>query len=69
MRPILALDQGTSSARAILFDDAGAVLAVAQTPFAQAYPADGWVEHDAEEIWQTTLAVANNLLSWPSNSN
>ncbi len=63
MRPILALDQGTSSSRAILFDDAGQVLAVAQTPFAQAYPADGWVEHDAEEIWQTTLAVAREALA------
>ena len=63
MRPILALDQGTSSSRAILFDDAGSVLAVAQTPFAQAYPADGWVEHDAEEIWQTTLAVAREALA------
>jgi glycerol kinase len=63
MRPILALDQGTSSSRAILFDEAGAVLSVAQTPFAQRYPADGWVEHDALEIWETTLRMAREALA------
>lgn len=47
---LLALDQGTTSTRALLFDAAGAVLAEARAPLEQHYPADGWVEHDAEEI-------------------
>jgi len=54
---ILALDQGTTSSRAILFDRAGAVLAVAQREFRQFYPQPGWVEHDAAEIWATQSAV------------
>jgi len=55
---ILALDQGTSSSRAILFDHEGAPVATAQQPFRQIYPRPGWVEHDPEEIWQTQLATA-----------
>ncbi len=54
---ILALDQGTTSTRAILFDAAGAPLATASRPLRQHYPADGWVEHDAEEIWLACAAV------------
>ena len=54
---ILALDQGTTSSRAILFDHAGAVRAVAQREFTQHYPQPGWVEHDAEEIWATQSGV------------
>ena len=59
---ILALDQGTTSSRAILFDHAGSIAAAAQQEFAQHFPQPGWVEHDAEEIWQTQLAVARRAL-------
>jgi len=59
---ILALDQGTTSARAILFDRAGDIHGVARQEIAQHYPQPGWVEHDAEEIWQAQLAVARNVL-------
>jgi glycerol kinase len=55
---ILALDEGTTSARAIVFDAAGEIRAVAQREFQQHFPQSGWVEHDAEEIWQAQLAVA-----------
>lgn len=54
---LLAIDQGTSSTRAIVFDRAGVVVAAAQRPLAQHYPQDGWVEHDPEEIWMATIAV------------
>jgi glycerol kinase len=59
---ILALDQGTTSSRAILFDHTGSIAVVAQQEFAQHFPHPGWVEHDAEEIWQTQLAVARKVL-------
>jgi len=59
---ILALDQGTTSSRAILFDHTGSIAAVAQQEFAQHFPHPGWVEHDGEEIWQTQLAVARKVL-------
>jgi len=59
---VLALDQGTTSSRAILFDRAGRLCAVSQQPFAQSYPQPGWVEQDAEEIWQSQLAVARAVL-------
>jgi glycerol kinase len=63
MKPyILALDQGTTSCRAILFDQNGAIQAVEQQEFTQFYPQPGWVEHDAVEIWQTQLAVTKKLL-------
>ncbi len=55
---ILAIDQGTTSSRAIVFDPKGQQLAVAQQEFPQHYPDDGWVEHDPEDIWSTTLATA-----------
>src|SRR5436190_1667922 len=55
---ILALDQGTSGSAALLFDDSGAVRASADREIAQHYPASGHVEHDAEEIFATTVAVA-----------
>jgi glycerol kinase len=58
MKVILALDQGTSSSRAILFDCTGSVLAVAQKEFRQIYPRPGWVEHDPREIASTQLEVA-----------
>jgi len=59
---ILALDQGTTSSRAILFDRQGQIRGVAQQEFQQFYPQPGWVEHDAEEIWQTQLKVAQQVL-------
>ena len=55
---ILAIDQGTTSSRAIVFDRAGRIVADAQEEFEQHYPADGWVEHDPEDIWRTTLETA-----------
>ena len=55
---ILALDQGTTSSRAIVFAADGSILAVAQKEFQQFFPEPGWVEHDAEEIWKTQQAVA-----------
>ncbi|MBN2529247.1 MAG: glycerol kinase GlpK [Deltaproteobacteria bacterium] len=54
---IMAIDQGTTSSRAMVFNPKGEILAVAQEPFAQMLPKDGWVEHDAEVIWATTLKV------------
>ncbi|TFG79830.1 MAG: glycerol kinase, partial [Spirochaetales bacterium] len=55
---ILALDQGTTSSRAIVFNQAGTVIGVRQIPFNQVYPQPGWVEHDPEEIWQSQYAAA-----------
>lgn len=60
---ILALDQGTTSSRAIIFDHAGNIIATGQQEFTQYYPKPGWVEHDAEEIWRTQLAVARQALA------
>ncbi len=54
---ILALDQGTTSTRAILFDVQGRALADASRPLQQSYPNDGWVEHDADEIWTASVEV------------
>ena len=54
---IVALDQGTTSTRAIVFDTKGQALAEAGRPLRQGYPSDGWVEHDAEEIWTASVAV------------
>jgi glycerol kinase len=59
---ILALDQGTTSSRAILFDRAGAVCGSAQQEFQQIFPQPGWVEHDANEIWSSQLAVVREVL-------
>ncbi len=55
---ILALDQGTTSSRAILFDHSGRLIAVEQQEFRQIYPRPGWVEHDPADLWNTQLAVA-----------
>jgi glycerol kinase len=60
---ILALDQGTTSSRAILFDHEGAILSVAQREFTQIFPQPGWVEHDPEEIWTSQISVAIEALS------
>ncbi len=59
----MALDQGTTSSRCIIFDHSGAMLASAQKEFAQHYPKPGWVEHDAAEIWETTLEVARGAMA------
>ena len=60
---ILAIDQGTTSSRAIVFDRAGRVVADAQEEFTQHYPQDGWVEHDPEDIWATTLETARKAFT------
>ena len=62
MAHLLALDQGTTSSRAIVFDDSGQAVVLAQREFKQHYPQPGWVEHDAEEIWSTQLDVAAEAL-------
>ena len=62
MRYLLALDQGTTSSRAIAFDAQRRVAAVAQREFAQHFPQPGWVEHDAAEIWATQWAVARECM-------
>jgi glycerol kinase len=59
---LLALDQGTSSSRAIAFSARGTLVALDQHPFEQIYPASGWVEHDPEVIWATTLSTAREVL-------
>ncbi len=60
---ILALDQGTTSSRAIVFDVAGTAVASAQHPFEQMFPQPGWVEHDANTIWETQLRSAKEALA------
>ncbi|MCH4563559.1 glycerol kinase GlpK [Halomonas sp. EGI 63088] len=59
---LLAIDQGTTSSRAILFDREGRNRAMAQREFAQHFPADGWVEHDPEAIWETVLATCREVI-------
>ncbi len=54
---ILALDQGTTSSRSMLFDKQGNIISVAQKEFKQIYPQPGWVEHDANEIWSTQFGT------------
>ncbi len=60
---ILSLDQGTTSSRAIIFNQQGAIIAVAQKEFTQIFPQPGWVEHDPNEIWSTQLGVAAEAIS------
>ncbi|MDX9957531.1 MAG: glycerol kinase GlpK, partial [Spirochaetia bacterium] len=60
---ILALDQGTTSSRAIVFNRAGSVMGTRQIPFGQIYPKPGWVEHDPLEIWQTQYEAAQGALA------
>ncbi|EHJ91533.1 glycerol kinase GlpK [Vreelandella boliviensis] len=59
---ILAIDQGTTSSRAILFDRQGQVAAVAQQEFAQHFPHDGWIEHNPEDIWNTVVATCRDVM-------
>ena len=61
-RYILALDQGTTSSRAILFNKSGVIIGLKQIPFNQIFPKPGWVEHDPEEIWSTQLAAARGAI-------
>lgn len=60
---ILAIDQGTTSSRAIVFSPDSEIIAVSQQEFAQHYPADGWVEHDPEDIWSSTLMVCQQAIT------
>jgi len=62
-RYILALDQGTSSSRSIVFDSAGHIVAMAQREFRQIYPQPGWVEHNPDEIWSSQIATAHEALA------
>jgi glycerol kinase len=63
MTYLLALDQGTSSCRSIVFDARGSTVAMAQTELPQIYPQPGWVEHDAPQIWRLQLATAREALA------
>jgi glycerol kinase len=60
---ILALDQGTTSSRAVLFDRAGSIVGIAQQEFRQIYPQPGWVEHNPEDIWNTQIGVAREVIA------
>lgn len=60
---ILSIDQGTTSSRAIIFDDAGKTIAVAQQEFPQHFPQSGWVEHNPEDIWSSTLKVTKEAIN------
>src|SRR6266852_3404771 len=63
MSVILALDQGTTSSRAVIFDHSGGIVAAAQKEFRQIFPQAGWVEHDPREIWSSQLEVARTALA------
>ena len=63
MKVILALDQGTTSSRAIVFDQGGEIVSVAQKEFRQIFPQPSWVEHDPEEIWSSQISVAHEALA------
>lgn len=60
---VMALDQGTTSSRCILFDRTGAMVSIAQKEFTQIYPKAGWVEHDAMEIWSSQFGVAAEAMA------
>ena len=61
---LLSIDQGTTSSRAIVFETNGHPIFTAQQEFSQIYPRSGWVEHDPEEIWSTTLSVCRKAIAW-----
>lgn len=63
MAYLMALDQGTTSSRSIIFDEGGVIIAMAQQEFPQRYPQPGWVEHDPEAIWQSQLDTARQALA------
>ncbi len=60
---VMALDAGTTSNRCILFNEQGEICSMAQKEFTQYFPQPGWVEHDANEIWQTQLSVARQAMA------
>ena len=66
MSLILALDQGTSSSRAIIFDAEGGIVGAAQRPLNQIFPRPGWVEHDPRKIWESQ--IFKNLKFWQRGS-
>ena len=68
MSSILAIDQGTSSSRAVLYDENIRPLATAQREFEQLYPRPGWVEHDPEAIWQSVRDVVSGCLEQAPSS-
>ena len=59
---ILAIDQGTTSSKAVVFDSKGSLVSIAQKEFTQIYPQAGWVEHDAREIWASQVSVAAEVI-------
>ena len=59
---IMALDQGTTSSRCIIYDKKGNIVSLAQKEFTQIFPKEGWVEHDPMEIWSTQMGVAQEAL-------
>ena len=63
MKYVIALDQGTTSSRAILFDNEQNIIAVQQREFEQIYPQQGWVEHNPMEIWSTQYGVMNEVVA------
>ena len=63
VRTIIAIDQGTTSSRAILFDEEGTILAQQSAELPQHFPADGWVEHNPEDIWRTTVDVTSAIVA------
>jgi glycerol kinase len=60
---ILALDQGTTSSRAIVFNHRGDIVSVSQKDFEQIFPKPGWVEHDPNEIWSSQISVAAEVIA------
>ena len=58
----MAIDQGTTSSRAVIFDQDGSFIDYEQKEFKQFFPSDGWVEHDPDEIWESVLSVSETLL-------
>jgi glycerol kinase len=67
MSLIASIDQGTSSSRCMIFDHSGAVIAIAQKEHQQFTPQSGWVEHDADEIWQNAQFVIEEAISAAGN--
>ena len=71
MQYIIALDQGTTSSRAVLFNESGQIVDITQREFTQIFPQSGWVEHDPDEIWRTQyevllLLISNSLIPFQS---
>ena len=63
MKYIIALDQGTTSSRAVLFNETGQIVDITQREFTQIFPHSGWVEHDPDEIWRSQYEVLNSLMN------